>query len=128
MECTKAALGLKAFFALAADGEAGMAAYIDRQSQLATDAAALLRASPGFEVAVEPQSNIVYFRVEGEDQTQLNLRKRLIEKGDWYVSSAEFRGKRWLRLALMSPETEITHIQALITEINRLLPNPPPRA
>jgi L-2,4-diaminobutyrate decarboxylase len=121
VECTKAALGLKAFLALAAEGEEGLARYIDRQTQLANEAAILLGSSPGFEVAVEPQSNIVCFRLYGDDRLQLDIRKRLVEKGDWYVSCVDFRGKRWLRLVLMSPETTIAHIRTLITEIRSLL-------
>jgi L-2,4-diaminobutyrate decarboxylase len=98
-----------------------MAAHIDRQTDLARAAAALLRAKPGFEVAVEPQSNIVCFRVDGNDALQLDLRRRLTEAGDHYVSTTEFRGKRWLRLALMNPATELKDIEALAAEIESLL-------
>lgn len=124
VECSKGGLGLKVFFALAAEGERGIAAFIDRQTALATDAARLLRAAPGFEVAVEPQSNIVCFRVAGPDGLQLDLRLRLTEAGRHYVSSTEFRGRRWLRLALMNPATDLSDIAALIEEIGRLLPAP----
>lgn len=120
VECTKAALGLKVFFALAADGEVGIAAFIDRQTALAKAAAEMLRAVPGFEVAVEPQSNIVCFRVDGDDDLQLGLRRRLTEAGNHYVSSAEFQGRRWLRLVLMNPATEAYDIGELIDEISRL--------
>ena len=121
VECTKAALGLKVFFALAADGEAGIAAFIDRQTALAKTAAGMLRTAPGFEVAVEPQSNIVCFRVDGDDDLQLGLRRRLVEAGKHYVSSAEFQGRRWLRLVLMNPATEVHDIGELIDEIRQLL-------
>lgn len=121
VECSKAGLGLKVFFALAAEGERGIAAVIDRQTALARDAARLLRATPGFEVAVEPQSNIVCFRVAGPDGLQLDLRRRLTDAGRHYVSSTEFRGRRWLRLALMNPATELADIAALIAEIGLLL-------
>lgn len=117
VECTKAALGLKVFFALAAEGEKGIADFIDRQTELASAAAAYLRAEPGFEVAVEPQSNIVCFRVDGSDDLQLQLRKRIVEAGNHYISTAEFQGRRWLRLALMNPATELSDIAALVEEI-----------
>ena len=117
VECTKAALGLKLFFVLAAEGERGIAAFIDRQTALAKNAADLLRTKPGIDVAVEPQSNIVCFRVAGDDDHQLTLRKRLTEAGDHYVSTTEFRGRRWLRLALMNPMTDMTDIESLIDEI-----------
>lgn len=117
VECTKAALGLKVFFALAAEGESGMAAYIDRQFDLAKSAAAFLRAQPDVEVAVEPQSNIVCFRLAGSDALQIELRRRLVEDGRYYISTAEALGKRWLRLALMNPATELSDIEGLVHEL-----------
>ena len=50
-----------ALLALAAEGEQGAARYVERQTSLAVEAAAILRAA-GLEVAVEPESNIVCFR------------------------------------------------------------------
>lgn len=122
VECTKAALGLKIFLTLAAEGERALAAYVDRQTALARDAAAHLRARPGFEVAVEPESNIVCFRVAGDDARQLEVRRRLTEDGHHYISSTGFRGRRWLRLALMNPETGLADIAALADAILALGP------
>lgn len=124
VECTKAALGLKAFFVLAAEGERGLAAYVDRQTALAKEVAAFLRARPGLEVAVEPQSNIVCFRVRGGDDRQLELRRELTKEGNWYVSTTEFRGRRWLRLALMNPRTQLADIAALVARIESSVPPP----
>ncbi len=121
VECTKAALGLKVFFVLACEGEAAMAAYVERQSDLAKAAAAFLRARPGFEVAAEPQSNIVCFRVDGDDALQLDLRRRLTENGNSYVSSTEFRGRRWLRLTLMNPATDMSDVETLAGEVEGML-------
>jgi L-2,4-diaminobutyrate decarboxylase len=113
VECTKAALGLKIFFALAHHGERAIAAHVERQTDLATAAAALLRSTPSIEVAAEPQSNIVCFRVAGSDELQLDIRKHLTGRGDFYVSTAEVLGRRWLRLALMNPATTIDDVEAL---------------
>lgn len=121
VECTKAALGLKVFFALASEGEAAIAAYIDRQCALAEAAAARLGGEAGFTVAAVPQSNIVCFRVDGDDELQLEVRRRLTERGRHYVSSAEAKGQRWLRLALMNPATELADIQSLVEEIREHL-------
>jgi L-2,4-diaminobutyrate decarboxylase len=120
VECTKAALGLKAFFALAWQGEQAIAATIERQTDLAGTAAAILRAEPGIAVAVEPESNIVCFRVDGPDDLQIALRRRLTETGDFYVSTTEALGRRWLRLALMNPATEPRDIEGLVAELREL--------
>lgn len=117
VECTKAALGLKLFFSLAAEGEAAMAAFIDRQCDLATEAAGFLRAQPDITVAVEPESNIVCFRLDGSDDHQLALRKRLTEVGRYYISTAEACGRRWLRLALMNPATTLAEVVGLVAAL-----------
>jgi L-2,4-diaminobutyrate decarboxylase len=119
VECTKAALGLKVFMALAAEGEAALAAYWDRQADLAREAARWIGLESGFELAAEPQANIVCFRVEGDDGRQLAIRKRLVEDGRYYISTTEHGGRRWLRLALMNPETSLGDVQALAAEIRR---------
>ncbi|RAI44318.1 pyridoxal phosphate-dependent decarboxylase family protein [Rhodoplanes roseus] len=120
VECTKAAIGLKAFFALAAGGERTIAATIERQTDLAVAAAARLRAEPDFEVAVEPETNIVCVRLDGRDALQMALRRRLTEDGDFYVSTTEALGRRWLRLALMNPATEMADIEALIARLRTI--------
>ncbi len=121
VECTKAALGLKVFFALASEGETAIAAGIDRQTDLAHEATALLRAEPGIEVAVEPQSNIVCFRFDGPDALQIELRRRLTEAGDFYISTTEALGRRWLRLALMNPATELADVERLVARLREHL-------
>ncbi len=119
VECTKAALGLKLFFVLAAEGEAALGRFVERQADLAKEAARYLRAQPGFEVAVEPQTNIVCCRVDGDDALQLKLRERLIASGSHYISTAEFRGRRWLRLVLMNPATGMEDIASFAGEVRR---------
>jgi L-2,4-diaminobutyrate decarboxylase len=121
VECTKAGLGLRVFASLAAEGEGATARAVERQVALAVEIAARLRREPGVELAVAPESNIVCFRYAGSDALQLELRRRLLEGGRFYVSSTEFRGQRWLRLALMSPATEMATIEALLAELGGLL-------
>jgi L-2,4-diaminobutyrate decarboxylase len=131
LECTKAGLGLRLFMVLASEGEGALARYVERQVELAAAAADRLRREPGFEVAVAPESNIVCFRVldeevggepggDGEDALQLELRRRLLERGRHYVSTTEFRGKRWLRLAIMNPETDLGDVERLVEELREL--------
>lgn len=119
VECTKSALGLKLLFALAAEGEGAIEHTIDRQCDLAAEAAGYIAAQVGFEVAVAPETNIVCFRVTGDDDLQLDLRRRLTQAGKHYISSTEARGRRWLRLALMNPGTGMEDVRSLIQEIRR---------
>ncbi len=117
VECTKAGLGLRLFLVLASQGEGALAAHVERQTALARAAAARLGREPGLEVAVAPESTIVCFRVEGSDERQLEVRRRLLAGGRHYVSSAVLRGRRWLRLALMSPATDEAELERLVAAV-----------
>ena len=120
VECTKAALGLKVFFALAFQGQHAVAQMIERQTDLAHSVAVYLRSEPDIEVACDPESNIVCFRLAGDDALQLALRRRLTDDGDFYISTAEALGRRWLRLALMNPATELKDVEALVVRLRSL--------
>jgi len=120
VECTKSGMGLKLFLVLAALGERGMAEYIDRQFQVTREAYEYIQQQPDFYCPVEPQSNILCFRVQGGDELQLALRDGLIAQGDFYLSTTTFKDARYLRLVFMSPSTGLDNIKQLIQEIREL--------
>lgn len=117
VECTKAALGLRLFLALAAEGEAALARYVEDRTDLAAAAAGRIRLRPEFELAIAPESNIVCFRTRGGDDRQLEIRRRLLERGEQYITTTEFRGRRWLRITLMSPATTLGDVEQLLDAI-----------
>ncbi len=125
VECTKAGLGLKLFFSLAAQGEAGLAAYIEGRVDAARRFAERIRARPGFACPFEVQSNIVCFR-HGQDvgaagdARQISIRDALVREGRFHPSSTTVGGRRYLRLAVMSPATDEGTIEALLDEIERI--------
>lgn len=121
VECTKTGLGLRAFVSLALDGERAIADYHDDRCALAARAASIIRARPGFEVPCEPESNIVCFRWTAADNDgQVAIRDALLRGGTHHVSSAEVGGTRYLRLALMNPETTDETIVGLLDQVERL--------
>jgi len=121
VECTKAGLGLRAFTSIALEGEQGIGEYFDGRCALATRAAALIRARPGFEVPFEPSSNIVCFRWTAADNSgQIAIRDGLLRGGSHHLSSVEIDGTRYLRLTLMNPETSDATIVSLLDRIERL--------
>jgi L-2,4-diaminobutyrate decarboxylase len=71
-----------------------------------------------FECPVEPQSNILCFRVKGG---HLALRDRLLARGDYYVSTASLNGQRYLHLTLTNPATGLDEIKGLVQEIRELI-------
>ncbi len=115
VECTKAGLGLKVFFALAAGGEQAMAAYVEGRWALAAEAARAIAESDDMELAVMPQANIVCFRPEGmEDDAVLALRNGLVASGAVYITTTAFAGRRWLRLTFMNPQTIMADVERML--------------
>ncbi|MCW8889830.1 MAG: pyridoxal-dependent decarboxylase, partial [Sedimenticola sp.] len=123
VECTKAGLGLRLFMTVAAMGEAGLAAHVEGLVERARAAAEIIQHRPGFEVAISPETNIVCFRRGKDDIQQLEIRRQLLEQGDYYISSTLYRGVRWLRLVFMNPLTTMDDIQQLLNEIDQIHKN-----
>lgn len=117
VECTKAGLGLRFFAVLASLGEKGLADYVDRQFALAREAHTFLSALPDYECPVEPEANIICFRIQGPDELQIAVRDALIADGSFHLSTAEFAGRRYLRAAFMSPDTTMRDVRLLAERV-----------
>jgi L-2,4-diaminobutyrate decarboxylase len=120
VECTKAGLGLKWFFVLAALGEQGLETHVDDQFELARQAYDYIESQPEFDCAVAPQSNILCFRLAGSDQLQLDVRDKLIARGEFYLSTTAFGGQRYLRMVFNHPHTCLDDIKQLVQKIRDL--------
>jgi L-2,4-diaminobutyrate decarboxylase len=121
IECTKPVLGLKFFMVLAAMGENGLGEYIDQQFDLTMDVYKYIKSLDDFDCPVKPQSNILCFRVAGADDEQLLLRDRLLARGNYYISTSVLNGKRYLRITLSNPATNLEVIKGLVNEIRGLI-------
>lgn len=120
VECTKAGLGLRLFMTLAAMGERGLENYVDFIVGMAHQAADYIDAQDDFEVAITPETNILCFRTGDDDDLQLEIRRRLLEKGNFLISTTLYRGHRWLRLVFMNPVVTLDDVKDLITEIRQI--------
>lgn len=120
VECTKAGLGLKWFFVLAALGEQRLEKHVDDQFELARQAYDYIESQPQFDCAAKPQSNILCFRLTGSDQLQLDIRDKLIVQGEFYLSTTAFGGQRYLRMVFNHPDTCLDDIKQLIQTIRDL--------
>ncbi|MBN1854593.1 MAG: aminotransferase class I/II-fold pyridoxal phosphate-dependent enzyme [Pirellulales bacterium] len=88
-----------------------------------------LAAAPDFEPLHEPECNIVVFRyvpeplreapVEQLGRFQLDLRRRLIESGDFYIVSTNLNGAGALRVTIINPRTEPEHLDRLMDAIRK---------
>lgn len=127
LECTKGMIVLGLYAALAIHGEPAIADYLDAIVDLARELADLVRRTPGFELALEPQCNIVCFRAvsvrggEGaEDAAQERIRRRVIEDGAFYVVKTRLRGRTYLRTTIVNPRTTRADLERLLATIARI--------
>jgi L-2,4-diaminobutyrate decarboxylase len=127
IECTKSALGIIAYTALKYYGNSYYKEYIDSRYNLATTFAMMIRSDRRFELAVEPESNIVCFRYapEGYNDYSINqinsaIRDKIIKEGSFYIVQAELLGKVWIRLTIINPVTSENDLKALLQRITEI--------
>jgi L-2,4-diaminobutyrate decarboxylase len=127
LECTKRAMAIELWTALRVHGEAWFGAVIDRQFALARELAAKVAAAPDFELAVEPEANIVCYRhrPDGVRDAELDahnraLRQRVVEDGRFYIVGAELRAGYFLRSTIMNPLIEPSDFDALLAHLRGL--------
>lgn len=119
LECTKAPLGTKLFLVLALEGEKGLGEFVAKQYADTHRFYELIKAQDDFECPYVPQSNILCFRYKGVtgNVAQSAVREAVLARGNFYITSAEVNGTRYLRLSVMNPLTDDATIMALLDEI-----------
>jgi L-2,4-diaminobutyrate decarboxylase len=131
-ECTKLMMSAKVYTVLRTYGEGIFTQNVDTLYGLARRFAGQLRSRPGFELAVEPESNIVCFRYFGDETdthkfNALNtqIRRKLLEDGRFYIVQTTLRGQIYLRVSLMNPLTTDAHLTALLDVVVQSTANLP---
>ena len=124
-ECTKFMMSIKMYSILKTYGERIFSENVERLYDLGKAFANMIRERPHFELAAEPEANIVNFRYANAPAEQLNelnssIRGALLESGKFYIVQTLLQGKRYLRTTIMNPLTKETDLEALLDEIERL--------
>jgi L-2,4-diaminobutyrate decarboxylase len=128
LECTKLMMVLKLYTALHTWGTRLFADYVEATFALARRFAERVRASGDFELAVEPDCNIVCFRhtpaglgPPALDAHQRRLRERMLASGDFYLVQTALPGRGvFLRTTLINPLTTDAHLAALLERLREL--------
>jgi len=79
-----------------------------------------IAARPGFSCLCRPDANILCFRYGDNSALQDQIRQKLVLEGDCYITRATIHNKSYLRLSVMNPATDATHIEALCQRIETL--------
>lgn len=119
-ECTKSMSILKAYTLFKQFGDKIFEEFVDYQYDLTREFARHVKANPHFEIAHEPDSNILCFRyTDCENPNDFNneLRRRLLHDGAFYIVQTVLNGNTYLRVTLLNPKTTVNHVLNLLKEI-----------
>jgi L-2,4-diaminobutyrate decarboxylase len=123
-ECTKSMMSFKLFTILQQYGTNAFRDYVEVNYDLARLFAKDLKQNPKFNLAMQPQSNIICFRLKNKkwgrkkvNALNSQVRKELLEEGEFYFVQTELKGKIYLRTTLMNPFTRRKHLKKLIERI-----------
>lgn len=126
-ECTKRMMGFQLYAALSAEGPDAISAFVERAYDLARAFARALAEARDFELAVEPEANIVCFRMRPTgldpgpalDALQERARERVIKSGAYYLVRTRLPAGLFLRVTLMNPFTTERDLEGLLAELRR---------
>lgn len=109
VECTKPAAIFRIYSLLRAHGKAGLVKSIDHLIDTTKMFAELIKGQPDFELALEPEANIICFRYTGDalkndlSGNNKKMREYLIRNTHFNIVSTIINGDFYLRCAIMNP-------------------------
>lgn len=124
-ECTKEMMAVKFYILLQTYGEKLFEKYVDNQFDLTREFAHIIKENDHFELATEPDTNILCFRYlsPNHEPNSLNtsIRQKLFNTGEFYIVQTKLKGKVFLRVTIMNHLTNKTNFQKLISKIEELV-------
>ncbi|NHA04369.1 aminotransferase class I/II-fold pyridoxal phosphate-dependent enzyme [Mucilaginibacter sp. HC2] len=122
-ECTKPMTILHTYTIMRLYGDQLYQQHIEKLYGMAAEFARMVQQHENFELACEPQSNIVCFRLKaGAESNELNrdVLQRLIEDGRFYIVGTTIKQEFYLRITLMNPLTQTDDLEQLLSVIEDL--------
>lgn len=122
-ECTKYMMSLKALAIMDVYGKSIFEEFISRQHDLTLACANLIANSETFELALQPQSNILCFRYSCLNNNEVNqaIRQAILADGRFYIVKTVIQDEIFLRCTFMNPFTTVAHFQELLDFIEELV-------
>lgn len=127
LECTKNGMSFKVYACLKLLGTEFYDDYITKVYDQARIFGEMVKETEDFELAAEPESNILCFRyIKGglsEEETDV-LQKQVLEKvlasGEFYLVRTIHKGAMYLRCTIMNPLTNEKHFGKLLKKIREV--------
>ena len=123
-ECTKTMMSIHWYTMFKMYGEGIFDEYVTNLYDKGKAFGKIIEDSAHFELAIEPNSNIICFRyfdkkLSEEQLNDLNtkIRQYFLEDGEFYIVQTLLRGRRYLRCTVMNPFTEKEHFNRLLSKI-----------
>ena len=127
MECTKLMMSIKFYSILQCHGEEVFGQSVTRLFDLAKAFAVQIKQRSNFELALDPDSNIVCFRyikpgLSLDELNRLNakIRETILKKGAFYIVQTALNEMVYMRTTLMNPHTDSGDLDELLDEIERI--------
>jgi L-2,4-diaminobutyrate decarboxylase len=125
-------MSIKVYSSLKTYGERIFEENVDRLFDLAKAFAKMIQQRPSLELALEPEANIVNFRIADSLENELNtinsaIRKQLLQDGKFYMVQTTLNGKLYLRCTIMNPLTTEEDLEALLDEVESIANFLPPK-
>jgi L-2,4-diaminobutyrate decarboxylase len=120
IECTKAGIGSKLFWVLAAEGEEALGSFVEGRYAITQQFYTWLKDQADFNCPYKPESNILCFQylpMAASNAEQLSVRNHIVKEGKFYITSTEIKGVRYLRVVIINPLTEMDDLKALVENI-----------
>jgi len=125
MECTKNMMGARLYMALAVLGTDLFSDFVTYTYDLTRAFAGLIQKTDDFELAVEPESNILCFRYIKPGETNLDLlqkkiRREILKSESFYIVQAQLDRGVFLRCTLINPNTTLADLKALLDLVRKV--------
>ncbi len=127
LECTKRAAAMGLWGVWSMFGRQLFEALVETTFALGLRFYELLEAHEDFEPFCRPECNIVVFRYLPEkirdrseeeiDKFQLQLRRAVVESGDFYLVQTNLDGRNYLRATIINPLTTEEHLRGLLRRL-----------
>jgi L-2,4-diaminobutyrate decarboxylase len=115
IQCSKRADAIKLWLSLRMYGAGAFAEALEKVAEVTRFAYELVEESEDFEAMHVPHFNIFCFRHKTGDNGA--MREKLIRSGEAWITSTILRGERVLRITVINPRTERSHIEAMLDAI-----------
>jgi|TARA_B100002003_G_C13904105_1_gene440322 L-2,4-diaminobutyrate decarboxylase len=127
IECTKLMMSIKFYSILQCHGEEVFGQFVTQLYDIGKVFARCLKQRDCFELALEPDSNIVCFRyiVPDLSDTELNelnshIRNEILKQGNFYIVQTNLNDKVFFRVTLMNPQTNSEILEELLDTIEKI--------